>query len=394
MVDSGCHVSRRRLLAVGAGILVTASAVLRPAEAGAVALSNVSGTINATVVTIHSGPSSSHSTVGRVRSGMTVACLATSGTWFKIRKSGTTGYIDSRFVTLKPRRQVITYTRGRTDRRLIALTFDAGADEGYAASILDTLKQKRVTASFGMTGGWARSSPELVARMAKEGHQLINHSQTHRSFTGASTNSAPLTPAQRLAELVRSDDLIEDAAGVRTGGWFRPPYGDYDDGVLRDISAVSFRYNAMWTVDSLGWNGLTRDQIVNRCLSQHGNGYIYLFHVGAAAQDGPALAAIIDGLRSRGYGFATVAQVVGVSSNPNPTSTPTKTRTATATRTPTRSATTTFTATRTPTGTATATASMTQTPTATATATVTAQPTQTLTEVPTEVIASADATPG
>jgi peptidoglycan/xylan/chitin deacetylase (PgdA/CDA1 family) len=63
-------------------------------------------------------------------------------------------------------------------------------------------------------------------------------------------------------------------------------------------------------VDSLGWNGLPADAIVDRCLERAENGAIYLFHVGSASADAEALQRIIDGLRAQGYGFGTVADVL------------------------------------------------------------------------------------
>lgn len=371
----GIHhlLSRRRLLSLGAAALAGGAGALQHSSTTALTLSNVTGTINADVVNVRSGPSSSHSKVGQLRHGAIVTCLAPSGVWFKIQTATMTGYVDSYYVTLRPLGKVKTYTRGRTDRKLVALTFDAGADRGFAVAILDKLKQQRVVASFGMTGHWTQDNPDLVERIADEGHQLINHTLSHRSFTGSDTQSLPLTPAERLTELVRTEQLIKKAAGVRAKPWFRPPFGDYDDGVLRDIAAVSFSYNVMWTVDSLGWDGFTRDEIVSRCLSHHGNGYIYLLHVGSRSQDGPALGTIINGLRRRGYRFGTVAEVVGLATVP-----PTPTSIATASPSPRR------TATRTPQPTATPsfTETPTSTPTTSPTSTRTPAPTETLTAMP------------
>jgi hypothetical protein len=78
-----------------------------------------------------------------------------------------------------------------TQRHVVALTFDAGSDVGYAAAILDLLKAKGIRASFGLTGDWVRANPALVRRMAAEGHQLVNHTDRHLSFTGYSTKTAP-----------------------------------------------------------------------------------------------------------------------------------------------------------------------------------------------------------
>ena len=81
-----------------------------------------------------------------------------------------------------------TIIDGGTNGRLeVALTFDAGADTGYAAEILDLLRDEGIEATFGMTGVWAQANPELVQRMVAEGHQLMNHTWDHSSLTGANT---------------------------------------------------------------------------------------------------------------------------------------------------------------------------------------------------------------
>jgi peptidoglycan/xylan/chitin deacetylase (PgdA/CDA1 family) len=200
--------------------------------------------------------------------------------------------------------------RGDPNRPVVALTFDAGSDVGYATDILDTLRANGITASFGMTGAWAERHPELVLRMIREGHQLLNHSYDHPSFTGASTGTAPLSRAQRLDQLARADAAIETAAGVSAAPWFRPPYGDEDASVRADVALAGYRYEVMWTVDSLGWKGASADAIVNRCVDNAHNGAIYLFHVGSASADSAALQRVIDRLRQLRYSFGTIAAVV------------------------------------------------------------------------------------
>jgi peptidoglycan/xylan/chitin deacetylase (PgdA/CDA1 family) len=201
-------------------------------------------------------------------------------------------------------------SRGNPARRLVALTFDAGADTGYAAQILDTLRANGVRASFGVTGRWAEQNPELLRRIVAEGHQLINHSYSHSSFTGRSTGRPPLSQAQRWQELDRTEEVVQRLTGATTKPYFRPPYGDYDASVNADVYARGYTYNVLWTVDSQGWTGLPAQQIVQRCLSLAQPGAIYVFHVGSASQDAQALPAIIAGLRAAGYGFGTVAEVL------------------------------------------------------------------------------------
>ena len=200
--------------------------------------------------------------------------------------------------------------RGPASRDVVALTFDAGSDCGYAAQILDILAAEGIKATFGMTGRWAETNPDLVRRMADEGHLLLNHTYDHRSFTGASTGAAALTAAERRDELARADQAVAAITGRSMAPWFRPPYGDVDASVNADLGAAGYRWNVLWTVDSLGWKGLSADDIEARCLDRAGAGVIYLFHVGSQSQDAAALPDLIAGLRDRGYGFVRVDELV------------------------------------------------------------------------------------
>ncbi|OGO49857.1 MAG: hypothetical protein A2148_02490 [Chloroflexi bacterium RBG_16_68_14] len=201
---------------------------------------------------------------------------------------------------------------GSPERRAVALTFDAGADPGFTSQILDILKANGITASFGITGRWAEQNPDLLRRIVREGHHLINHSYDHSSFTGLSTGQPPLTLAQRWEQLDRTEEVFRSIAGVEAKPYFRPPYGDYDDSVNSDLSARGYRYNVLWSVDSQGWNGLSADEIVERCLGLAQAGAIYIFHVGSASQDAMALQRIIDGLRAGGYTMGSVPDLLGI----------------------------------------------------------------------------------
>lgn len=204
-----------------------------------------------------------------------------------------------------------TITIGDTSRRMVALTFDAGADVGYTDLILDTLAANGIHASFGMTGKWAEQNPDMLRRIVNEGHELINHSYDHPSFTGGTTNTPPLTRDERWQQLDRTEQIVQDLAGATTKPYFRPPYGAYDQSVLEDVGARGYRYNVMWTVDSRGWQGITEAEITQRCLQLVEPGAIYIFHVGGLSQDGIALQDVIDGLRASGYEMGDVSEVLG-----------------------------------------------------------------------------------
>jgi len=205
----------------------------------------------------------------------------------------------------------VAISKGPADCNTVALTFDAGADRGYAEQILDILKQEQVPASFGMTGAWASANGDLIQRMVDEGHEMINHTWDHRSFTGFSAGR-PLGVGERRLELDRTDDLLTGLTGHSSRPLWRPPYGDLDDGVLRDVSDDGYDYTIMWTVDSLGWDHLPAAQIINRCLSKAEPGAIYIMHVGEQSEDAQALTSVIDGLRDRGLSFVTISDLLGL----------------------------------------------------------------------------------
>jgi len=206
---------------------------------------------------------------------------------------------------------VLTIRRADTVEKIVALTFDAGSDRGYAAEILDTLAVEGIKATFGMTGVWAEQNPDLIRRMVDEGHQLINHTYDHASWTGYSTGQPPLTSAERAEQLSRTEVVVEQIAGYDMRPYFRPPYGDYDESSLDDLLANGYTVNVMWTVDSLGWNGLSAPEIVRRIVDGTVPGAIHLFHVGAASADAAALPDMISELRDAGYRFVTVEQMIG-----------------------------------------------------------------------------------
>ncbi len=203
-----------------------------------------------------------------------------------------------------------TIARFPTIEPIVVLTLDAGADRGNAAQILDILAAKNVKASFGITGLWARDNPDLVRRIGAEGHHVINHTLDHRSFTGLSDGRGGLGADARIAELEQADAIFAPLLGTSARPWFRPPYGEYDAAVAGQLAAAGYYYNLLWTIDTQGWNGASTRAILDRTFAGAAPGAIVLMHVGSGSRDAEALGPMIDGLRARGYRFATAAELV------------------------------------------------------------------------------------
>jgi peptidoglycan/xylan/chitin deacetylase (PgdA/CDA1 family) len=261
--------------------------------------------VTTTALNLRSGPSTSNTILRVIPGGGRVFVQKGpyNSVWFQATYSSVTGYVHGAYLT-KGKAAVVQQLA--TTQKVVALTFDAGSDTGYAAQILDTLKRNGIKASFGMTGVWAHDNPALLQRMVAEGHTIINHGSTHASFTGGSTGAAPLSYMARVNELWNTEQMLGQLTSTSSKPFFRPPYGDYNTSVLQDIYSRGYSYNIMWSCDTLGWKGLSQAQIVQRVVANLKPGAIYLLHVGGQSQDGPALQGIVEALRARGYGFATI----------------------------------------------------------------------------------------
>jgi peptidoglycan/xylan/chitin deacetylase (PgdA/CDA1 family) len=97
------------------------------------------------------------------------------------------------------------------------LTFDDGPHPEHTPRLLDLLKDQRVTATFFVIGQRATRHPELVRRMAAEGHLVGNHSFSH-------SEPRATTARQLLDEVRQTRDLLAEVLGGPTT-LFRPPRG-------------------------------------------------------------------------------------------------------------------------------------------------------------------------
>ncbi len=212
-----------------------------------------------------------------------------------------------------PESRSLIIDRGRSGRLEVALTFDAGEGAGYTAEILNLLQAYSVCGTFGVTGQWAEQHPKLIRRIIDEGHQVMNHTYNHPSFTGFSTHKKPLEEDERRQQIEITERIIEDiTGGYKTRPYFRFPYGDYDGRALDLLGELGYHFTLWWSCDTQGWNGFTPDEIMSMCgteADKGGPGAILLMHV-ANANDWNALEPLIEDYREVGYDFVTIEQLL------------------------------------------------------------------------------------
>jgi peptidoglycan/xylan/chitin deacetylase (PgdA/CDA1 family) len=183
------------------------------------------------------------------------------------------------------------------ERGYVALTFDDGPHGTYTPRVLDILRRRDVPATFFVVGSRVAQRPGLVARQAREGHAVANHSYAHANMTGQSDAT--------IRDTIRRTERQITAAGARPTKLVRPPYGATNARVEAAIRSVGYR-QMLWTVDSDDWRpGRSAASITNRVLGGLHRHAVVLLHdgVGNSPATIEALPRIIDGARARGFCF-------------------------------------------------------------------------------------------
>jgi peptidoglycan/xylan/chitin deacetylase (PgdA/CDA1 family) len=201
-------------------------------------------------------------------------------------------------------------TRIPTTNKVVALTFDAGANADAVASILATLKAQGLTATFFLTGDFVNEFPAAAKSIAAAGHRFGNHTMTHPHLT-------QLSDAQVRAQITDAENRIRAVTGNPAQPFFRFPYGDRTAHTIALVNAEGY-VAVRWTVDSLGWQGTSQHTaawVAQRVLDAAQPGAIVLMHVGSnpddhSTLDADALPSIIDGYRAKGYSFVTLAALL------------------------------------------------------------------------------------
>jgi len=198
----------------------------------------------------------------------------------------------------------VEVSRGQPGPR-VALTLDAGASAGPANDILDTLQAYDIQITFFLTGKWAEENPDLVRRIAAEGHEIANHSYSHPHMTGLAEEAI-------IEEVVSTERIIRDLVGQTTQPLFRPPFGDRNQNLL-DILGREGYISIYWTVDSLDSVGepKTADFLLQRVTHPPVplEGAIILMHVGNRTT-ADALPAILEWFRQEGYQVVKVSEIL------------------------------------------------------------------------------------
>ncbi|WP_257962529.1 delta-lactam-biosynthetic de-N-acetylase [Bacillus sp. UMB0893] len=189
---------------------------------------------------------------------------------------------------------------GDPTQKYIYLTFDNGYENGYTASVLDVLKKRKVPAAFFVTGHYLLDQPQLVKRMAAEGHIVGNHSWHHPDLTKVSD--------ERLRKELDSVRVkTEELTGYQGLNYLRPPRGVFSERVLSLSKELGYQ-PVFWSLAFVDWHTNAQkgwrysyDQI----MAQIHPGCILLLHT-VSKDNAEALDQAIEDLTKQGYIFKSL----------------------------------------------------------------------------------------
>lgn len=187
-----------------------------------------------------------------------------------------------------------------TDKKVCALSFDAAWGAEDTDTLIEILDKYNAKATFFVVGEWVDKYPEEVKKLHKAGHDVMNHSNTHKYMT-------KIDNATLVNEVEKCSDKIEKLLGVRPT-LFRAPYGDYNSEVISKLLSMGY-HTIQWDVDSLDWKEVTISDIYNKVISNVKNGSIILFH-NAAKNTPEALPKILEKLKNDGYSFVKISDMI------------------------------------------------------------------------------------
>lgn len=164
------------------------------------------------------------------------------------------------------------------DKPVISLTFDDGPDPRYTPQILNILADYNCKATFFVMGQAAEQFPDLVLRMAREGHSVGNHTYSHR-------HPWMITSTQALNEVRRTTDILQRITGSAPR-WFRPPFGRLRS-VMRQEAHREQMLTVLWNHSIVDWGPLGTEAGIMRRLSHIKPKDIVLMHDGKRDHNRP-----------------------------------------------------------------------------------------------------------
>lgn len=196
------------------------------------------------------------------------------------------------------------HTDMNDEEKVVYLTFDAGYENGNVARILDVLKHNDVTGAFFILSNLVKKEPQLVKRMADEGHLVCNHTSTHPDVTRFSS----LNDFKDELDALNEDCM--SMAGVNVAKYFRPPEGKFNEQTLKYTTELGYK-TILWSFAYADWdnsNQMTCKAAKEKILFNLHNGAVILLHP-TSKTNADILDEVIKEIKSQGFRFGSLDEL-------------------------------------------------------------------------------------
>lgn len=193
---------------------------------------------------------------------------------------------------------------GDGTQKVLYLTFDAGYENGCTGKILDILKKHDVPAAFFLVGSYMKTNPDLVRRMAEEGHIVGNHTMHHPNMSKISDEAA------FRSELEGVEELYRDITGKEMPKYYRPPQGVYSQDNLKMAKKLGYK-TVFWSLAYVDWNNdsqPTAEHAFSKLLPRTHNGAVVLLH-STSQTNANILDELLTKWKAMGYRFAPISDL-------------------------------------------------------------------------------------
>ena len=187
---------------------------------------------------------------------------------------------------------------GDANQKEIYITFDAGFENGNTERILDALKKHGVKATFFLVGNYFETQPELVKRMAEEGHTIGNHTYSHPDMSKISDIQSFQT------ELQKNEALYRDILGSEMPKLYRPPQGKFCEENLKMAQQLGYS-TVFWSLAYVDWytdDQPTPEQAFSKLLPRIPPGAVVLLH-STSSTNAEILDELLTKWEETGYSF-------------------------------------------------------------------------------------------
>lgn len=163
---------------------------------------------------------------------------------------------------------------GNTREKTVYITFDAGFENGNTEPILDALKKHEVKATFFLVGNYFETQPELVKRMAEDGHTVANHTYSHPDMSKIADKES------FAAELTKNEALYKEITGREMVKLYRPPQGKFCEENLKMAQELGYT-TVFWSLAYVDWyteDQPTKEQAFSKLIPRVHPGAVVLLH--------------------------------------------------------------------------------------------------------------------